>query len=221
MLPLGTIADDGAGRVYGGLSAAERDARTREALLTAGRELFADDGFAATGVRDLCRRAKVSERAFYATVGGREALLRAVYLDASDEVIADIRAALAGAPSDPLARLKVGLDGFFGSIRRDHRLARLIYVESLGRGPEIEAARREGLDRFTDMMLEELAPYAAGDGPPSPLVRAAVSAALMAVGELAYRAAEGEAGIDSPAAIERLAHALAAAAVAGGLIVIA
>lgn len=180
--------------------------------------LFADSGFAATGVRELCRLAKVSERAFYATVGGREALLRAVYLAATDEVIDDIRAGLVGGPDQPIARLELGLTAFFESITRDPRLARLIYVESLGRGPEIESARREGLDRFVAMVLSELAPFTPEQPLPTPLVSAAVAAALTAVGELAYRTAEGEGVIDGPADIRVLAAALAGAAVGGGLI---
>lgn len=220
MLPLGTVADDGAGRVYGGLSAAERDARTRDALLAAGRELFADNGFVATGVRDLCRLAKVSERAFYATVGGREALLRAVYLAATDEVIADIDRGMADTARDPISRLEAGLAAFFASISDDPRLGRLIYVESLGRGPEIESARREGLDRFTDLVLAELAPFAPEAPLPAPAVRAGVAAALTAVGELAYRSAEGAGVIDGPEGVARVAAALAGAAVGSGLIVL-
>ena len=219
MLPLETVADGGAGRVYGGLSAAERDARTREALLAAGRELFADNGFAATGGRDLCRPAEGSERAFYATVCGREALLRSAYLAATDEVIADIERGMADAAQDPIVRLEAGLAAFFASISDDPRLGRLIYVESLGRGPEIESARREGLDRFTDLVLAQLAPFAPKEPLPPSAVRAGVAAALTAVGELAYRAAEGAGVIDGPEGVAAVAAALAGAAVGSGLIV--
>lgn len=217
MLPHETVADGGAGRTYGGLSAVEREERARAALLDAGTELFADNGFAATGVRELCRAAKVSERTFYATVGSREVLLRAVYLAATDAVIDRIRSAMSADPgTDVYTRLRTGLGAFFDAITDEPRHGRLIYVEALGRGQEIEAARREGLGRFVDLVLDELRPFAGGDLE-GPGLAAAVAAALTGVGELAYRHAEGELVVDG-AAVDRIAQAVAGMAVAGGLI---
>ncbi len=224
MLPLESVADGGAGRTYGGLSAAEREQRARAALVEAGTVLFADNGFAATGVRELCRTAKVSERAFYASVGSREALLRAVYLEATDAVVARIAAAVddRGTEGDLFVRLGAGLGAFFEAITDEPRHGRLIYVEVLGRGEEIEAARREGLARFTALVLDRLGPYRAVGGSVAgdlggPEVEAAVAAALTGVGELAYRVAEGELTID-PAGIDRLTRALAGLAVGAGLV---
>lgn len=224
MLPLESVADGGAGRTYGGLSAAEREQRARAALIESGTVLFADNGFAATGVRDLCRTAKVSERAFYASVGSREALLRAVYLEATDAVIARIALAVdrVDAGLDIFERLRAGLAAFFDAITDEPRHGRLIYVEALGRGEEIEAARREGLSRFTELVLDRLAPYRAGGSGVGgdlggPEVEAAVAAALVGVGELAYRVAEGELTIDA-AGIDRLTRALAGLAVGAGLV---
>lgn len=205
-----------AGRTYGGLSAEQRrEARLIE-LRRVGRELFADRGFSATGVRELCRAAKIGERSFYDTVGSREALLRDVYLECTDEVVADIRAAITSGPTDLLGRMHAGLAAFFGSIQEDPRRGQLIYVESLGRGGEIEVARREGLSRFVQVVLDEMVPYL-GDAKATPEVyEVGVSAAILAVGEIAYRMTDGDPGFSAEQAVERLTAALAGGALALG-----
>lgn len=51
--------------------------QTRAAVLAACRELFAERGWAATGVRDIAAAAEVSVETVYATLGGKVALLTA------------------------------------------------------------------------------------------------------------------------------------------------
>lgn len=212
----GPTPADPAGRTYGGRSAAERHAARLAELRRVGRELFAERGFAATGVRELCRAAKIGERSFYDTIGSREALLRDVYLECTDEVIADIRAAIETGPQDLLTRMQVGLGAFFTSIAADPRRGQLIYVESLGRGGDIEAARREGLGRFVSLVVDEMAPFV-GSAQASPQVyEAAVSAAILGIGEIAYRLTEGDPGFSAEAAVEKLTVALAGAVFALG-----
>ena len=52
-------------------------AQTRAAVLSAARTLFAERGWAATGVRDIARAAGVSVETIYATIGSKVALLTA------------------------------------------------------------------------------------------------------------------------------------------------
>jgi len=203
--------------VYGGLSASQRTQRRREELMRVGRELFADYGFSKTGVRDLCRAAHCSERSFYDAVGSREALLRDVYLQATDDVVADIREAMQAAPAELLPRLRVGLDAFFSSIVREPRNGRLIYVEALGRAPEIERARREGLGRFVQIVIDDLSGFLPGAPPPAHVIEPAVAAAITAVGEIAYRFTDGDPGFTPAQAGEHLTIALAGAGLALGL----
>lgn len=206
------------GRTYGGLTADERLADRRRRLLDVGLELFAERGFAKTGVRELCRASKIGERAFYDTVGSREALLRDVYLEATDAVIADIDRALDGAPTDLVGRLHVGLLAFFRSITDDPRRGRLIYVESIGRGPEIEETRREGLLRFVRFVLERLGDYLAEPRPSAASLEASVSAIILGIGEIAYRLAEGEDGFTAEQAADQITRGLGGTAVALGIL---
>lgn len=206
------------GRTYGGLTADERLADRKRRLMEVGLELFAERGFAKTGVRELCRAAKIGERAFYDTVGSRESLLRDVYLEATDAVIADIDVAMQDAPEDFVDRLRVGVLGFFRSITDDPRRARLIYVESIGRGPEIEETRREGLLRFVDFVIEGLGDYLPEPRPSAAVIEASVSAIILGIGEIAYRLAEGEHAFTAEQAAEQITTGLGGTAVALGII---
>lgn len=205
------------GRTYGGLTAEERLAERRLRLLEVGKELFADQGFARTGVRDLCRAARIGERAFYEAVGSREALLRDVYLRATDDVITDIAVALVDAPSDMRGRLHAGLLAFFVSITDDPRRGRLIYIESLGRGPEIEETRREGLGRFVAFVSIGLADYLPSPPPAPDRIESAVAAAIIGIGEIAFRLSERDQTYTGAEAAENITNALVGAAVGFGL----
>ncbi len=47
------------GRVWGGMTPAEREERRREQFLEAGLEVFGTRGWAGTTVRDVCRAARL------------------------------------------------------------------------------------------------------------------------------------------------------------------
>jgi AcrR family transcriptional regulator len=53
----------------------QREALTRQTILTAARELFAERGYAATPVRELARRAGVATQTIYATYGSKAGVL--------------------------------------------------------------------------------------------------------------------------------------------------
>src|SRR5881628_145973 len=75
------VADNGRGdgpRHYHSPRRAEQAAATRGAVLDAAREAFVSNGYAATTVADIARRARVAVDTVYATVGRKPALLREV-----------------------------------------------------------------------------------------------------------------------------------------------
>lgn len=69
-------------RSYRSTRRAEQAAQTRAAVLAAARELFGDNGWAATGVRDVARAAGVAVETVYANFGSKVDLLQAA-LDAA------------------------------------------------------------------------------------------------------------------------------------------
>ncbi len=66
---------------------------TRGLLIDAARELFTDQGYGATSIEDITRRAGVARGALYHHFPGKEDLFRAVYDVVEGEVIARVVAA--------------------------------------------------------------------------------------------------------------------------------
>ena len=66
-------------RTWAGTTLEDRAAARRAALIEAGTELLGTEGAAGVTVRAACRATKLSERYFYESFDGRDALLRAVH----------------------------------------------------------------------------------------------------------------------------------------------
>ncbi len=87
---------------------AERREATREALIVAGRRLFAERGYADVSSEQLVAAAGVTRGALYHHFDGKLGLFEAVYLAVEDELVARFPLErLAG--DDPLANLKLAV----------------------------------------------------------------------------------------------------------------
>jgi AcrR family transcriptional regulator len=135
-------------RLYAGLSADERTHRRREQLLEAGLDVFADKGWAAATVQEVCRSAGLSPRYFYELFDDREALFLAVTARIADRVQETVRDALAGADGDPEQRARAVLRSLAGFFTGDARMVRVAFVESLAT-ERLRAQRRELLSEFS------------------------------------------------------------------------
>lgn len=103
------MGDDGS--VIPRTKAAQREA-TVAALTAAGRELFAERGYAAVGTEEIVQRAGVTRGALYHHFkGGKEELFRAVLIQVSAETTARVLAA-ANAADDPWDELVLGIEAF-------------------------------------------------------------------------------------------------------------
>ena len=91
-----------ASRRYHSPRRAEQAAATRAAVLAAAREAFVGNGYAATTVADIARRARVAVDTVYATVGRKPALLRAVL----ETAISGTDEAVPAADRDYVARVR-------------------------------------------------------------------------------------------------------------------
>lgn len=90
---------------------AERSGATRAALVAAAHDLFAEQGFAATGREEIVERAGVTRGALYHHFAGKEDLFRAVF-ESVEQRLMDAVAAAAMTGPDPLARLRLGCAAF-------------------------------------------------------------------------------------------------------------
>ena len=85
--------------------------QTRERLLTTAAELFADQGYAGTSIRDIAREVGVTVGAIYVHFPSKERLLVAVYEEgvgqigrAVDAAYAHFRSSGQGGPRPPAGR---------------------------------------------------------------------------------------------------------------------
>ena len=79
----------------------------REAIVDASAAAFAQRGYHATGIAELCTVNELGKGAFYHYIGSKEELLAAIHDRVMDEVMAgaDRVAAAAGSPAEQLAQL--------------------------------------------------------------------------------------------------------------------
>jgi AcrR family transcriptional regulator len=129
-------------RPWRGKSPEQRVAERREQLLDAALEVFTTQGFHRSRVRDVCRQAGLTERYFYESFAGKEALLIAL----AERIVADLLAAAAPGIALVERDLDAAVDAASGAVVRsltdDPRRARILFVEVVGVSREIEDQRR-------------------------------------------------------------------------------
>ncbi len=103
----------------------ERGRRTLRALLDAAALEFGANGFHATGITDITRRAGVALGSFYTYFASKEDLFRALVGDLSAQVKTAVAPHVEAAP-DALAREKAGLAGFLDFVTRQQLIYRII-----------------------------------------------------------------------------------------------
>lgn len=115
-------------------------AASRERLLVAASELFAERGVAGTGVDAVARRAGVVKSALYWHFRSKQGLVAAVVARLGERWLEEIRASVeeTGAPE---ARLERFVDGLRGIVEERPELMRLFLVVALERSDVAPASR--------------------------------------------------------------------------------
>lgn len=125
---------------------ADRVRTTRERLLEAAIEMFAERGYAATGVDALCRRAGVAKTGLYWEFQSKAGLLNAVIDQVVSEWVDQITAA-ARAGGSPRERLDVALTTLRRRVHDRPELFRVLLVVMAER-TQVDGEAREALRRF-------------------------------------------------------------------------
>lgn len=144
------------GRVYRGMSAADRDADRRRRLLDAGLDVFGTRGYAASTIEELCSRAGVTARNFYDHFASREDLLRAVYDAIVDEHVRGIVVALAGEGDDVEAHVRAGIEAAIHPWQADERKGRIARVEVVGVSRALEEHRLAVIEGYAGLIAADL-----------------------------------------------------------------
>ena len=107
---------------------AQRSATTRAALLAAARELFAANGYVATGREQIAERAGVTRGALYHHFGSKEQLFRAVVEELEGELGGKVMLAAAGG-GDAAEQLRLGCMAFLDACL-DPAVRRVVLIEA-------------------------------------------------------------------------------------------
>ncbi|MGH2695217.1 MAG: TetR/AcrR family transcriptional regulator, partial [Actinomycetota bacterium] len=94
---------------------AERTETTRQALVAAGRELFATKGFKATATEEVVARAGVTRGALYHHFRDKVDLFRAVYSEVEQEMVARVTSAMDS--DDVIAAGEAGVRAYLEACR--------------------------------------------------------------------------------------------------------
>jgi AcrR family transcriptional regulator len=152
-------------RAYRGVSAEDRRAIRRAALVAAAIDGLHEDGLSGISVRAVCARSELTPRYFYESFADLDELLVAAVDAVSEEVSARVVGALAVAPRDPGAQVRAAVRTGYGVIADDPRKASVFLVAAAGHGP-LRARRQHYITEYADLVLDGLdvlsAPGAAG-----------------------------------------------------------
>lgn len=108
--------------------AGQREATTA-ALIKAGRELFAERGYAAVGTEEIVARAGVTRGALYHHFkGGKEELFHAVVVEINAETVRHV-SAVARAQADPWDQLAAGAEAFLDAFAATE-VQRIVLVDA-------------------------------------------------------------------------------------------
>ena len=120
--------------------------------MEAGLELFGTRGFDATGVKEICRAADVTDRYFYESFRDRRALFVAVFDRVTDGLFTAVAEAVAEVEPRPEPQLRAAIGTFVRALADDRRLPRVVFSETGGAGAEVELHMRATLRRFTALV---------------------------------------------------------------------
>lgn len=177
-------------RPYGGVSASERVAARRARLLEAGLECFGTAGFAATGVKDVCRAAGLTDRYFYESFKDSRALFLSVFDDVTDALFTAVADAVLAAGPDAQGQLRAAIGTFLGALADDPRRTRVVFSEAAAAGPEAAGHMRATLRRFTALVDATARAHLPAGAPPA----ASLIVAMSLVGTLERLVVEWHAG---------------------------
>ena len=146
-------------RSYGGVSAADRVGARRQKLLDAALELYGTRGFTATGVKDICRQAGLTDRYFYESFADAGELFVATYDRTTGELLELVAASVAAVPPEPEPQVRAAIETFIRALADDPRKARVLFAETASAGAEAERHVRTSLRRFADLVAATARPY--------------------------------------------------------------
>jgi AcrR family transcriptional regulator len=182
-----------------GLSPELVERNQRERLIAAIAEACAEQGYGATSVTDVARRAGVSTASFYRQFKDKRECMLVSFEELFGRLLGEVERAAAAEP-EPEARIRVGVGTAAALLAADLPAARLLTVEIVAVGLEGVRLQHEAIERLAGWLREARSADGHGTAPPSGTEWATVAAMFALV---ARRVVAGES--PDPAELEACA----------------
>jgi AcrR family transcriptional regulator len=124
-------------------------------------ELTAEQGYEATKIADIVRRAGVARKTLYDNFDGKEEVFLGAFDSAVEEVAGQIDEACAGAGEDWVDRVSAGLGAFLGYVAEKPAIARMCLVEAMSATPTSAERYDAAVERLVELLRRD-APSASG-----------------------------------------------------------
>jgi len=141
-------------RLYGGRSAAERQAQRRAALIEAAVQVYGEFGYRNASVKAICEAAELTERYFYESFASSDELLAAAYEAVTGQLHANMEAARQNAPAGD--RTRAALEVYYTTLREHPQAARVFLVEIGGVSPAVDAVVRTALQNSVKLIAPKI-----------------------------------------------------------------
>jgi AcrR family transcriptional regulator len=197
-------------RSYNGISAEQRIAERRARLVEAALEEYGTRGYLASGVKDVCRRAGLTDRYFYESFRDGTDLFLAVFDHATTTLLDVVIAAIGSAPRDERAQAYAVIEAYVRKLAEDPRLARIVFVEAPSAGARAEQHMRVTLRQFA-RLVEMTARSYLPDSVSDEVLRFGSIALVGAIERLMIEWQDGELGLSIDQIIQYLSEMLISA----------
>jgi AcrR family transcriptional regulator len=156
---------------------------TRDKILQAALEVFAEKGYHRALVDDIVRASRTSKGAVYHHFPNKEALFLALVDEFSARLAEAMATGIAGAHGG-LGKVQAALTAGLETFARHRELARILLLESVSLGPAYQSKRLEVHERFASLIQAYLDDAVAEGSIPPLNTRVATLAWLGAVNEV-------------------------------------
>ena len=121
-------------------------------IMKAVAELTAEQGYEATKISDIVRRAGVARKTLYDNFEGKEEVFLAAFDAARDEVLGRVEEGSAGVDDgDWQDRVEGGLAALLGYVAEQPTLARMCMIEALSATPATTKRYEDALEAFVEL----------------------------------------------------------------------
>jgi AcrR family transcriptional regulator len=123
----------------------------RRRIMDALAQLTAEQGYEATKISDIVKRAAVARKTLYDNFEGKEEVFLAAFDAARDEVVERVEASCAEVDGGWEETIEAGLAAFLGWIAENPNLARMCMIEALSATPATTKRYEDAMQEFVDM----------------------------------------------------------------------